>query len=184
MRQYNKDLSRSVKMFNRHVEPLIRKEWQVEFIHACEGKEDGLDGALDHRHSIDYLLFKGGRMHGLANRILFKKKSANKITLRKKRINRETKEETPSDYLKLKKAIEEKDAYPEYFCVACVVDDVLVSCVTVQTVDLIKFIDETNPPIYKNIDEDKNQIQEYYCFDWRDMKKSGYKVWKLQPEAA
>lgn len=180
MRQYDEALSKTTAAFSKHVEPLICKKWSLDFVHACEGKADGLDRALDYRHSIDYLLFKGGRMFGLANRVLFRREYTDKITLRKKRINIVTKEETPSDYLKFKTAIEDKDAYPEYFCVACVVDDVLVNCVAVQTADLIKFIDETNPPLRTNTDADKNQTQEYFLFDWRDMKKRGYKVWILQ----
>lgn len=175
MRQYNQALKKSTHAFQNFVEPLLKEKLpSLTDIFSCENELTPAEQALDYHSCIDYLLlFKGGRMYGLANRILFRAELNHKFTLRKSRSNG-----TPTEYQKLKAAMN-NGIFPKVICVSCVVDNALKSCAIVRTADLMKFIAETNPPTRTNTDYDKNQTQEYFCFDWRDMKQQGYNVWIL-----
>lgn len=171
MRQYDKALTKSARAFRKHIAPLLKQKLKLDKIISCEDKNSATKRDLDYKHCIDYQLFKGGRMCGLANRILFRAELNHKFTLRKSRSNG-----TPTEHEKIKAAIENGGIYPELFCISCVVGDLVQSCAIVRTADLIKFIAETNPPTKTNTDRDKNQTQEYFCFDWRDLQKHGYNV--------
>lgn len=169
LRQYNQALNKSTLAFQHFIEPLLKEKLQIADIFSCENEHTPAVQALDYHSCIDYLLlFKGGRMCGLANRILFRDELNHKITLRKSRSNGK-----PTEYQKLKAAMN-NGIYPKVICVSCVADNALKSCAIVRTADLMKFIEETNPPTRTNYDTDKNQTQEYFCFDWRDMQKHGY----------
>lgn len=174
MRQYNNFLSKSARAFRKHIAPLLKQKWSLDRIISCEGQQSLEAQKDDYEHCIDYRLFKGGRQCGLANRILFKLKYKNKITLRKSRSNGRA-----TEYQKLKTAVKSGGIYPEIFCVSCVVGDEIKSCTAVRTQDLLKFIDETHPPTAISYDRDKKQSQEYFYFDVSQMIQKGYHVWIL-----
>ena len=179
MNSVDRALTKSQQAFIEYVEPLIRQKLQPEYLHRCEGHKHGLEAKLDRDYCVDYIIFKGGRMHGLASRISFRRQAMHEMTLRKTRINPETGEEKPSEYFKYKAAIKSGGAYPEYFCTACFDNDELLTCTFGLVADLIAFIDETTPPLKRN-DSDKYQWQDYFVVDLRDMKKRGYKLWTLK----
>ena len=174
MRQYTKQLTKSAVAFRKHIAPILKKKCGVEKIVSCEGGQSPAQRDADYQQCIDYQLFKGGRRIGLANRILFRAEYKDKITLRKARSNGK-----PTEYQKLKSAVENNGTYPEFFCISCVVDDEVKSCIIFRTSDLLKFIDETDPPVRTNYDSDKQQRQDFYCFDWAELLRQGYKVWIL-----
>ena len=174
MRQYDRALTKSARAFRNHIVPILKQKLKLDKIISCEDKNSATKRDLDYKHCIDYQLFKGGRICGLANRILFRAELNHKITLRKSRSDG-----TPTEHEKIKSAIENGGIYPELFCVSCIVANSVKSCALIRTADLMKFIEETNPPTRTNTDHDKNQTQEYFCFDWRDMLQCGYNVWIL-----
>ena len=167
---YDKDLSKSAKAFEDHVAPLLKRKLKLEKIIACEDKQNDAERVLDYNACIDYLLYKGGHVTGLASRISFKPDYKNKLTLRKERSNGR-----PTEYQKLEGAIK-SGIYPKIFCAACVVLDELVSCAVVQTTDLLNFIDRYKPPTKTNFDCDKKQSQAYFVVDLLEMEQLKYPV--------
>lgn len=173
MNSVDRALTKSQQAFIDYVEPLIRQKLQPEYLHRCEGHKQGLEAKLDRDYGCDYLIFKGGRLHGLASRVSFRKQAMHEMTLRKTRINPDTGEKKPSEYFKYKNSED-----PKYFCFACIDNGELLTCTLGYVADLIAFIDETNPPLKRN-DSDKYQWQDYFIVDLLDMKKRGYKLWSL-----
>ena len=170
---YKQALKQSKRAFVKHVAPLIRRQWKVKYIHPCEGKDSGLDGTLDRKHGIDYQLFKDGVSRGLASRILFKRNFAHVFTLRHSRDDGRK-----AEYAKLKANIEAKDVFPEIFLQACVVDGKLLTCAAVATVDLLKYIEEHNPPLRENKHDD-GQHQFFWAISWHELKQAGVKLFIL-----
>lgn len=167
---YDKDLSKSAKAFEDHVAPLLKRKLKLEKIIACEDKQNDAERVLDYNACIDYLISRGEHVSGLASRVSFKPEYKDKLTLRKARSNGR-----PTEYQKLEDAID-AGIYPKIFCAACVVDDELVSCAVVQTIDLLNFIDRYKPPIKTNFDRDKKQSQAYFVVDLLEMEQLKYPV--------
>lgn len=95
MNSVDKALTKSQQAFIEYVEPLIRQKLQPEYMHRCEGIAHGLEQDLDREHGCDYLIFKGGRMLGLASRVRFRRQAMHEMTLRKTR-STETKLRQPA----------------------------------------------------------------------------------------
>lgn len=169
---YNRQADKSARTFQKLAVPLMQSKWNIDSVHICEGKRNYRDRKRDFEHATDYLLYKGGRWHGLAARVSFKRKYKNKFTIRQSRSNG-----TETELQKLEN--NSADKRPELICQACVVDDELLSCAAVRTEDLLQFIADTKPPLYQNYDPDKNQYQFYYTIDWLALKQAGVPLFIL-----